>query len=96
MEVAGCKTLYINNLNEKVKKDVLKKTLYALFSQFGRVVEISACRGKSLRGQVAYCVAYFNGTIHVVNAVLIVSIIGLVIFSRCWFCYQCLEENAWI
>ena len=26
-------TIYINNLNEKIKKDELKKSLYAIFSQ---------------------------------------------------------------
>ena len=52
MEVTPCKTIYINNLNEKIRKEVLKKTLYALCSQFGRVLEIVACRGVKLRGQV--------------------------------------------
>jgi RNA recognition motif-containing protein len=52
MEVTPTQTLYVNNLNEKVKKDVLKKTLYAVFSQFGRVIEIVASKGLKLRGQV--------------------------------------------
>jgi len=30
-------TLYLNNLNEKVKEDELKKNLTAIFEQFGRV-----------------------------------------------------------
>ena len=30
-------TIYINNLNEKIKKDELKKSLYAIFSQVGLV-----------------------------------------------------------
>lgn len=45
-------TLYLNNLNEKIKKNILKKTLYALFSQYGKVIEIIACKGIKLRGQV--------------------------------------------
>jgi RNA recognition motif-containing protein len=49
---APSQTLYLNNINEKIKKNVLKKTLYALFSQFGKVIEIVACRGIKLRGQV--------------------------------------------
>eukprot|EP01041_Mallomonas_annulata_P004487 gene4487-8925_t len=51
MEILPTQTLYINNINEKIKKDVLKKTLYAVFSQFGRILEIVACRGVKLRGQ---------------------------------------------
>ena len=30
-------TVYINNLNEKIKKNDLKKSLYAIFSQFGEI-----------------------------------------------------------
>ena len=30
-------TIYINNLNEKIKKNDLKKSLYAIFSQFGEL-----------------------------------------------------------
>lgn len=52
MEIAPSQTLYINNLNEKVKKNVLKKLLYMVFSQYGRVTQIVACKGIKLRGQV--------------------------------------------
>lgn len=44
-------TLYINNINEKIKKNVLKKVLHSLFSQYGKVIEIVACKGLKLRGQ---------------------------------------------
>uniref|UniRef100_A0A915DRF4 RRM domain-containing protein n=1 Tax=Ditylenchus dipsaci TaxID=166011 RepID=A0A915DRF4_9BILA len=44
-------SLYINNLNEKVKKDELKKALYAIFSQFGTIIEILAFKTIRMRGQ---------------------------------------------
>uniref|UniRef100_A0AC34F3L8 RRM domain-containing protein n=1 Tax=Panagrolaimus sp. ES5 TaxID=591445 RepID=A0AC34F3L8_9BILA len=44
-------TLYINNLNEKVKKDELRKALYAIFSQFGQVIDIMAFKTLRMRGQ---------------------------------------------
>jgi len=44
-------TIYINNLNEKVKKEELKKSLYAIFSQFGPIVDIVALKLLKLRGQ---------------------------------------------
>lgn len=44
-------TLYVHNLNEKVKLDELKKALYALFSQHGEVLDIVACKTYKLRGQ---------------------------------------------
>ena len=45
-------TIYINNLNEKLKKDNLKKNLYLIFSEFGKIVEINTSRANKLRGQV--------------------------------------------
>lgn len=42
--------IYVNNLNEKIKKAPLKAALHGLFSSHGRVVDIVAQRGKG-RGQ---------------------------------------------
>eukprot|EP01084_Bolivina_argentea_P120173 213000_1 len=47
----GSQTLYINNLNEKVKKGALKKALFSVFSQFGKIEEVVARRGEKLKGQ---------------------------------------------
>jgi len=44
-------TIYINNLNDKVKKEELKKSLYAIFSQFGEILEIVAAKNIRARGQ---------------------------------------------
>ena len=44
-------TLYVSNLNEKIKKGALKKSLYTLFSSHGRIIAVSASRTSSLRGQ---------------------------------------------
>ncbi|KAM7522013.1 hypothetical protein LguiA_011915 [Lonicera macranthoides] len=44
-------TIYIKNLNEKVKKEELKRSLYALFSQYGRILDIVALKTDKLRGQ---------------------------------------------
>eukprot|EP01038_Epipyxis_sp_PR26KG_P008985 gene8985-12118_t len=51
MEAVPNQTLYISNLNEKIKPEFLKKSLYMIFSQYGRVKEIVATRGLKLRGQ---------------------------------------------
>mmetsp|Transcript_11926 Transcript_11926/g.19411 ORF Transcript_11926/g.19411 Transcript_11926/m.19411 type:complete len:220 (-) Transcript_11926:17-676(-) len=51
MENTPSQSLYINNINEKIKKNVLKKVLHSLFSQYGKVIEIVACKGLKLRGQ---------------------------------------------
>ncbi|CAF1265023.1 unnamed protein product [Rotaria magnacalcarata] len=44
-------TLYVNNLNGKVKKQQLKKSLYNLFISYGRVIGIIAMKGVKMRGQ---------------------------------------------
>jgi len=44
-------TIYVNNLNEKVKKDELKRSLYHVFSQFGNILEIIATKTYKMRGQ---------------------------------------------
>lgn len=44
-------TLYVNNLNERIKKEELKKSLYAMFSQFGTVLDVVALKTLTMRGQ---------------------------------------------
>lgn len=51
MDIRPNHTIYINNLNEKVKKEELKKSLYAIFSQFGQILEIVALKTLKMRGQ---------------------------------------------
>ena len=71
MEYPPNQSLYVNNLNEKVKKEgivstndgkmlnsymilfslELKKSLYAIFSQFGPILDIVALKTLKMRGQ---------------------------------------------
>ncbi|KAL8143050.1 hypothetical protein V2J09_016082 [Rumex salicifolius] len=44
-------TIYINNLNEKIKIDELKKSLMAVFSQFGKIMELLAFKTLKHKGQ---------------------------------------------
>lgn len=50
-DIAPNQTIYVNNLNEKLKKDALKKALFAVFSQFGRILDIVVMKTLRLRGQ---------------------------------------------
>jgi len=50
-EIQPNKTIYINNLNEKIKKQELRKSLYAMFSQFGTVLDVVALKTLRMRGQ---------------------------------------------
>ncbi|CAD7699815.1 unnamed protein product [Ostreobium quekettii] len=51
MDVVPNQTIYVNNLYEKLGVEQMKKCLHALFSQFGRILEIVASRTYRLRGQ---------------------------------------------
>ncbi|KAL5713108.1 hypothetical protein ACHQM5_015216 [Ranunculus cassubicifolius] len=50
-EIAPNQTIYINNLDEKTKLDELKKSLYAVFAQFGKIVEVLAFKTLKHKGQ---------------------------------------------
>lgn len=47
----GQHTIYVNNLNERVKIPELKKCLYAIFSKFGKIIDIVAAKNLRMRGQ---------------------------------------------
>lgn len=51
MEAKVNQTIYINNLNEKVKQEELKKSLYAMFSQFGTILDVVAMKTLKMKGQ---------------------------------------------
>lgn len=44
-------TLYVNNLNGKIKKQQLRKSLYNLFITYGRILGVIAIKGVKMRGQ---------------------------------------------
>ncbi|CAL5194475.1 unnamed protein product [Lathyrus oleraceus] len=44
-------TIYINNLNEKIKIEELKKSMHAVFSQFGKILEVLAFKTLKHKGQ---------------------------------------------
>ncbi|THH08348.1 hypothetical protein EW145_g2764 [Phellinidium pouzarii] len=44
-------TLYIQNLNERIKVDVMKQTLRALFENYGAVLDVVAHSNLRMRGQ---------------------------------------------
>ena len=44
-------TLYIKNLNDKVNKEELRTQLFALFTTYGRVIDVVALKGAKMRGQ---------------------------------------------
>ncbi|KAJ4466546.1 hypothetical protein J3R30DRAFT_3311057 [Lentinula aciculospora] len=44
-------TLYVNNLNDKVHKDELRLQLLALFTTYGKVIDVVASKGPKMKGQ---------------------------------------------
>jgi len=49
--IAPNQTIYINNINEKIKKEDLKRALYCMFSQFGSILDVVATKTLTGRGQ---------------------------------------------
>ncbi|KAG9035948.1 hypothetical protein FRB95_010156 [Tulasnella sp. JGI-2019a] len=49
--IAPNTALYIRNLNDKVKKEELRKQLYSLFTPYGKVISIVAMKGAKMKGQ---------------------------------------------
>jgi len=47
----SCETLYIQNLNEKIKPEVLKASLRGLFKSYGEVLDVVAHNNLRMRGQ---------------------------------------------
>ncbi|BGP07337.1 hypothetical protein JCM10049v2_003168 [Rhodotorula toruloides] len=43
--------LYVNNLNEKIKLDIMQQSLKVLFREYGRVLGVTAHRNVRMRGQ---------------------------------------------
>lgn len=50
-EEKACETLYIQNLNEKIKPEVLKASLRGLFKSYGEVLDVVAHSNLRMRGQ---------------------------------------------
>ncbi|EFP01907.1 CRE-RNP-3 protein [Caenorhabditis remanei] len=44
-------TVYVNNLNEKIKRDELKRSLHMIFTQFGEIIQLMSFRKEKMRGQ---------------------------------------------
>mmetsp|Transcript_61051 Transcript_61051/g.139627 ORF Transcript_61051/g.139627 Transcript_61051/m.139627 type:complete len:252 (-) Transcript_61051:153-908(-) len=44
-------TLYISNLNDKISKELLRRELYVICSQFGNVLDVIALKTPKMRGQ---------------------------------------------
>jgi len=50
-EIQPNQTIYIKNLNEKIRKNELRRLLYYLFSQFGPILDVVALKTAKMRGQ---------------------------------------------
>jgi U2 small nuclear ribonucleoprotein B'' len=44
-------TLYVNNLNDSLTKDELRAQLYALFTTYGKLIDVIAMKGPKMKGQ---------------------------------------------
>ncbi|KDQ64277.1 hypothetical protein JAAARDRAFT_116361 [Jaapia argillacea MUCL 33604] len=61
-------TLYINNLNDKVNKEELRHQLFALFTTYGKVIDVVASKGPKMRGQAFLVFADLAGATSAMRA----------------------------
>ncbi|KAI8899322.1 small nuclear ribonucleoprotein polypeptide B [Globomyces pollinis-pini] len=54
-------TLYVNGINEKIGKQELRRSLYFLFSQHGKVIDVVALKTIKQRGQAFVCFEEIQG-----------------------------------
>jgi len=50
-EIPPRETVYVNNLNDRINKEELKKSLYACFTQFGPILDVIAHKNLKMKGQ---------------------------------------------
>mmetsp|Transcript_10949 Transcript_10949/g.28170 ORF Transcript_10949/g.28170 Transcript_10949/m.28170 type:complete len:234 (-) Transcript_10949:339-1040(-) len=50
-DIAPCQSVYVSNLNEKTNKQELRRSLYTLFAEYGRVMDVVALKTRKMRGQ---------------------------------------------
>ena len=65
MDIAPSQTIYVNNIYEKVSQETLRKSLHAMFSQFGPILDVVTGKTLKKRGQ-AFVV--FSNVTHATNA----------------------------
>ena len=51
IDIPPNQTIYVSNLYEKLKKEEMKKALYAVFSQYGKILDVVVMNNFRLRGQ---------------------------------------------
>ncbi|CAG8488645.1 680_t:CDS:2 [Dentiscutata heterogama] len=75
-------TIYINNLNEKIKLTALKNALKAIFEQYGEILEISARDTLRMRGQAFVVFKEQESAINAVKGVQGFALHGKPMFAR--------------
>lgn len=68
MDIPPNRTVYVNNLYEKLKKEELKKALYAIFSQFGKILDVVCMSTYRLRGQAWIVFADITAATNALNS----------------------------
>lgn len=61
-------TIYVQNLYEKLRKEELRKSLYAIFGQFGKILDVVCLKTYRLRGQAWIVFADVASAVNAKNA----------------------------
>ena len=83
-------TLYIKNLNDKVGKEELRHQLYALFTTYGRVIDVVALKTQKMRGQAFVVFSDLAGATAALRACE-----GFVFYEKPMVRFQLVEASSW-
>lgn len=80
-------TLYIQNLNDKIRKEDLRISLYTLFSTYGCVLDVNALKSMKNRGQAHIAFRDVISATQAMRALQGVNIYGKEMVCLGLFCY---------
>jgi RNA recognition motif-containing protein len=79
-------TLYINNLNDKINKEELRSQLYALFTTYGKIIDVVASKSQRMRGQAFLVFADLAGATTAMRACEGMVFYEKPLVRRCFLC----------
>lgn len=83
-ESSANQTLYLSNLNDKIRQEELRFSLYYLFSQFGEIYEIIMKKSQKMRGQAFILFKHQSCAVNALNSLQHFSFFGKPIVNS-WF-----------
>jgi len=63
-QIKPSNSLYLKNLNDKIRRSETKKSLYSLFSLYGPILDLVAKKSQKMRGQAFVVFKYIDSAVN--------------------------------